>query len=117
MATMAVEGADLVVRLSALEMLGCLRGSLRVPLSTVRSATVETQPWPLVRGARMAGAGIPGVIALGTRRYRGGKDFVAVYGSRPVVRVELDQPASFTRLLVRVASPEQAIAMIQPASR
>jgi hypothetical protein len=117
MATLAVEGADLVVRLSPLEKLGSLRGDLRMPLAAVRSATVEPEPWPLVRGMRLAGAGVPGVIALGTRRYRGGKDFTAVYGRRPVVRVELAEPSPFTRLLVRVASPEQTAAMIQPASR
>jgi hypothetical protein len=117
MATLVVEGADLVVRLSPLEKFGSLHADLRVPLNAVRSATVETQPWSLVRGMRLAGSGVPGVIALGTRRYLGGKDFTAVYGRRPVVRVELDEPSPFTRLLIRVASPEQTVAMIQPASR
>ena len=117
MATLAVEGAELVVRLSTMEKLGSLRGDLRVPVSAVRSVTVEPSQWGLVRGIRMAGAGVPGVIALGSRRHSGGKDFTAIYGRRPVVRIELADGSPFARLLIRVASPEQAAAMIPPAPR
>jgi hypothetical protein len=115
MATLAVEGADLVVRLSVLEKIGAVHGSIRVPLTQVRSVTVETRPWGLIRGRRIAGSGIPGTICLGTRRYNGRTDFTAVYGSRPVVRVELGEEARYARMLIRVAAPEQAAAMISPA--
>lgn len=116
MATLAVEGAELVIRLSWPEKLGSLHGDVRVPLSAVRSVTVEPRPWGLVRGVRPAGTGIPGVIALGTRRFSRVKDFTVVYGSRPVVRIELGADSPFARLLVRVAHPEQAAAMIAPAA-
>jgi hypothetical protein len=105
-----------VIRLSWLEKAGSLHGDVRVPLSAVRSVTVETRPWGLVRGIRAPGTGLPGVIALGTFRYSGRRDFAVVYRNRPVVRVELGEDAPFARLLVAVASPEQAAAMIAPAS-
>ena len=116
MATLAVEGADLVVRLSWPEKIGGMHGDVRVPVSAVRSVTVEDRPWGLIRGIRGPGAGIAGVIALGTRRYSHARDFTVVYGNRPVVRIELDETAPFARLLIRVPSPEHAAAMITPAT-
>jgi hypothetical protein len=115
MATLAVEGAELVIRLTWPEKLGSMRGNVRVPLSAVRSVTVEDRPWGLIRGVRAAGTGVAGVIALGVRRYSHARDFAVVYGNRPVVRIELGEDSPFARLLIRVASPEHAAAMITPA--
>lgn len=115
MATLAVEGAELVIRLTWPEKLGSMHGDVRVPLSAVRSVTVEDRPWGLIRGIRAAGTGFAGVIALGARRYSHARDFTVVYGNRPVVRIELGEDSPFARLLIRVASPEQAAAMITPA--
>ena len=43
----------------------------------------KTWSWKVMKGIRAPGTGFPGVIALGTWRYRRGKNFVAVYGKRP----------------------------------
>ena len=116
MARLIVEGPDLVVGLSSIEKLGALRGNVRVPLSTVRSAEVEPDPWAALRGIRAPGTGIPGVIALGTRRFPGGKDFTAVTGSRPAVRVDLSEESPFSRLVVTVTDPESTLAAIRSAT-
>lgn len=116
MAKLIVDGPDLVVRLSSLEKLGALRGDVRVPLSTVRSAEVEPHPWAAVRGIRAPGTGIPGVIALGTRRFLQGKDFTAVVGGRPAVRVDLSEESPFSRLVVSVADPDTTLAAIRGAT-
>ncbi|MBV9060242.1 MAG: hypothetical protein JO296_02735 [Pseudonocardiales bacterium] len=79
MACLAVEGHDLVVRLNPVEKVGALHGSIRVPLTNVIAVEPSNAVWHELRGLRMPGTGFPGVIALGTWRYRGGKDFVAVY--------------------------------------
>ncbi len=55
MAKLIVDGPNLVVQMSSLEKLGALRGDVRVPLSTVRSAEIEPHPWSAVRGIRAAG--------------------------------------------------------------
>ncbi len=81
----------------------------------MRSVTVETKPWRLVRGVRAPGTGLPGVISLGTFWYARRLDFAVVYRNRPVVRVEPGEDAPFARLLIAVASPEQATVMIAPA--
>ena len=116
MARLIVEGSDLVVGLSWLEKLGAFRGNVHVPLHAVRSAEAEPDPWGALRGIRAPGTGIPGVIALGTRRFDGGKDFAAVRGERPAVRVDLGEESPFGRLVVSVSDPETTVAAIRGAA-
>ena len=80
MAKLTIDGPDLVVGLSWLEKLGAFRGNVRVPLHAVRAAQADAEPWSALRGVRSPGTGIPGVIALGTRHYVGGRDFAALHG-------------------------------------
>ena len=116
MARLIVDGADLVVGLSWLEKLGAVHGNVRVPLRAVRSAAAEPQPWHALRGIRAPGTGIPGVIALGTRRFAGGQDFAAVEGSGPAVRVDLSEESPFNRLVVSVRDPDSTVAAIRAAT-
>jgi hypothetical protein len=115
MAKLVVEGPDLVVQMSSLEKLGALRGDVRVPLSNVQSAEVEPNPWGILRGMRI-GTGIPGVIALGIRRFAHGQDFTAVTGSGPAVRVDLSNESPFSRLVVTVTDPDSTLAAIRSAT-
>jgi hypothetical protein len=98
MACLAVEGQNLVVRLNPMERLGALHGSIRVPLHNVTAVKPSNAVWHELRGLRMPGTGFPGVIALGTWRYRGGKDFVAVYRSTGIVVTLAD--SEWNRLIV-----------------
>ena len=85
MATITIEGPELIVGLSWLEKLGVFRGNVRVPLTAVRSVTVQPHPWSALRGIRSPGTGIHGVLSLGTRRFPGGRDFAAAYAGNPAV--------------------------------
>ena len=116
MARLTVEGPELVVGLSWLEKLGALRGNVRVPLRAVRFASAEPDPWGALRGIRAPGTGIPGVIALGTRRFAGGQDFAAVEGSGPAVSVDLSEESPFARLVVSVRDPDSTLAAIRAAT-
>jgi hypothetical protein len=104
------EGDELVVRLSRLEKLGALRGDVRVPRSSVREVRASERPWSELRGIRAPGTGWPGVIALGTRRGEGVRDFSAVYGKRPAAVVELEG-AEFDRLVVSVRDAAEVMAL------
>ena len=116
MARLTVEGPELVVGLSWLELLGALRGNVRVPLRAVRFASAEPDPWGALRGIRAPGTGIPGVIALGTRRFNGSRDFAAVLGHRPAIRVDLGEESLFARLVVSVSDADGTAAAIRGAA-
>jgi hypothetical protein len=98
-ATLRREGDEIVVLLNDLEKFGAFRGDVRVPFSAVRDVRVSRSPFRDLRGIRAPGTGWPGGIALGTWRYRGGRDFAALYRGGPAVIVELEG-AAFDRLLV-----------------
>jgi hypothetical protein len=116
MARIYIDGSDLVVGLSPLEKLGAFRGNVRVPLSAIRGAEVDPDPWSSLRGIRAPGTGIPGVVALGMRRRVDGWDFAALHGKGPAVRVDLDRPAHFGRLIVSVPDPRKTAAAIHAAT-
>jgi hypothetical protein len=106
MATVDVQGENVIVRLSPIEKLGALHGDVTVPRPSVRAVEVTTQPFVELRGIRAPGTGLPGVIALGTwRRGRGKKDFVAVYRGRPAVVLDLDDRGPYDRLIISVDDP------------
>jgi hypothetical protein len=115
MATLETAGDSLVVRLSAFERFAALRGDVRVPLSAVTDVAVEPDPWSALRGIRAPGTGWPGVIAYGTWRFSGGRDFVLVRSKRPAVRIDLDESSPFARLLITIEDPEAWVDMIQHA--
>lgn len=104
MASIAIDGDALHLRLSWLEKLGALHGDVVVPRSCVRSARTSEAPMREVRGLRAPGTAIPFVIGLGTFRTFAWKDFVAVT-SKPGLVIELDG-APFRRLVV--STPDAA---------
>ena len=109
MATLTVEQQSLTVRLSLLERLGAFKlTDPTVPLASVRLVRVSEQPYSELRGIRAPGTGFPGLIALGTRRYQGGRDFAAVYRNRAAVVVEL-KDAAYGRFIVSYDDPARAV--------
>jgi len=85
MAHLVVDGAKIRLHLSLLEILGALHSSPEADLSEVESIEIEETPWvrEVLKGFRAPGTGFPFLIMLGTMRYRGGKDFVAIYRRKP----------------------------------
>ncbi len=88
-----------MLNLSGLERLEGLHGDIRVPVSSVRDVRWTDDAWSKLRGIRAPGTGLPGVVAVGTRRGRAIKDFAAVHEQGPAVAVELEG-ADFEGLVV-----------------
>jgi hypothetical protein len=118
MATVAIDGLELVVRLSALEQLAACRvGDPRFALSSVTDVAVEPNAWAALRGIRAPGTGLPYLIAYGTRRLQGGKDLALVHGGkRPGLRVDFDGDAPYSRLIVTVGDPQASAQAIRAAT-
>ena len=85
MATIILDDETLTLKLSKLEVIGAFHRSPQSSLSNLLEIRRVENPWnsSVMRGMRAPGTGIPYLIMLGTLRYRGGKDFAAIYGRKP----------------------------------
>ena len=101
MAKVIEEGNNLILKLSMWEKIGGLHKDLVVSKDLLVKKTVFQNPWSkeVLKGVRAPGTGIPYVILLGSMRYKGGKDFTAIYKRRPVTVYEF-KDYSFKRWIV-----------------
>lgn len=86
MAKVHKSDSDLVLQLSPWEKFGGLHSNPKADVDSLVCVTSAQNPWSkeVLKGVRAPGTGIPYVILLGSMRYRGGKDFTAIYGKGPV---------------------------------
>jgi hypothetical protein len=80
-----IESANqLQLKLSVLEKIFALHGDIWVDKSLLTNKVTVENPWrrEVIKGIRAPGTAIPFVVLLGTMRYRGGKDFTAIYNRR-----------------------------------
>lgn len=89
MAELDMKADGLYVRLSPKEKLGALGGDRFVRRGSISSVRYLDNARHAIRGLRLPGTGLPGVIALGTWRTRSTSDFVAVYRNDPGYAIEL----------------------------
>lgn len=87
MAELAIEGNELVLRLSTFEKAAALHRDLRFPVSTIATIEVAEKPFGLVRGYRAAGLSIPRRVAIGTFRRMGSMRFFVLKGTQPAVHI------------------------------
>ena len=101
MAQVLEQEDKLILKLSTWEKIGGLHKDLIVSKDKLVSKTVFQNPWSkeVLKGVRSPGTGIPFKILLGTMRYKGGKDFTAIYKRRPVTVYEF-KDYSFKRWIV-----------------
>ena len=102
------------VRLSLLERAGALHGDvdfLRAAIGSVR--TVEN-PLSHVRGLRVPGTALPGMLALGTYRGLFGKDFAAATRERGVV-FELTGSA-WQHVVVSTSNADEVVRTLAPTA-
>ena len=99
---MVIESAtQFQLKLSVLEKIFALRGDIWVDKSLLTKKVMVENPWrrEVIKGIRAPGAAIPFVVLLGTMRYRGGKDFTAIYKKKPVEIYEF-KDAVFKRWII-----------------
>ena len=103
MAKVIEKDGVLTLKLSTLEKIGALHGDISVSSSQLISKTEVPNPWTRkhLRGFRAPGTGFPFLIMLGTMRFKGGKDFCAIYKRTPAVIYEFAD-APFKRWVVSI---------------
>jgi hypothetical protein len=95
-----------------MEKIGGLHSSLEVDLSSVESMEVVPNPWSsaYLKGMRAPGTGVPYRILLGTMKYRGGKDFCAIYRRTPSAIITLKE-GPFKRWIFEIKDMEEIKAL------
>jgi hypothetical protein len=86
MAKVIESETQLHLKLSVLEKIFALHGDFWVDKRLLTKKVMVENPWrrDVIKGFRAPGAAIPFIVLLGTMRYRGGKDFTAIYNRRAV---------------------------------
>ena len=86
MAKVIESATQFQLKLSVLEKIFALHGDIWVDKSLLTKKVMVENPWrrDVLKGIRAPGTAIPFVVLLGTMRYRGGKDFTAIYNRRAV---------------------------------
>jgi hypothetical protein len=101
------------VKLDGWSKIWAMKGRLDVPLAAVQ--LVETAPAGIKpRGLRAPGSYWPGLIAAGTYRRRGGKEFWSVRNPARAIVISL-AGADYDRIVVEVADPAATISTLQAA--
>jgi hypothetical protein len=112
MATITVGDGRLRVRFTTLEKVLGLVHDLDLPLSAVLAA--ERMPdWKAVRGFRV-GLGMPWLWLLGTWRWRGHRQLVALRRGQPAVRIQL-AGANYDEVVVEASDPDDLLRVLPPA--
>ena len=78
-------GSYVILALTPKEKFFGLHSSPQAKYSDIISIRKVNKVWnsKIIKGMRFPGTGMPFLIAFGTWRYRGGKNFMAVYRKRP----------------------------------
>lgn len=90
MASLSVHPDRLEIHLTRSERtLALRRDSIVVQRENIRSVIITDDPWIWLRGIRSLGSIVPLVVAAGTWKFHGGKDFVSIKRRRPAVVIDL----------------------------
>jgi hypothetical protein len=100
-ASVQVQGNSITLNLSFWEKIGSFHKDPVVPKDKLINKTFHQNPWSkeVLKGVRAPGTGIPYLILLGTMRYKGGKDFAAIYKRKPVTVYEF-KDSNYKRWIV-----------------
>ncbi|MFC6356422.1 hypothetical protein [Luethyella okanaganae] len=100
MASLRVHSDRLEIKLTPAEKaLALHKDDIIVQRENIRSATITEDPWIWIRGIRAPGTLVPLVVAAGTWKFHGGKDFLVIKGKRQAVVIDIADE-EFARVIV-----------------
>ncbi|MBC7443391.1 MAG: hypothetical protein H7311_12900 [Ramlibacter sp.] len=113
MASLRVHLDRLEIHLTKAEKTLSLRTEdLVVARENIRSVTITDDPWIWIRGIRSRGLEVPLVLAVGTWKFHGGKDFLAIKRKRQAVIIDLVD-TDFARVILTTNHAPDLIASLK----
>ena len=113
MASLRVHPDRLEIHLTPAERtLSLRRADIVVQRDNIRSVAITDDPWTWIRGIHAPGVQLPLVLAVGTWKFHGGKDFLAVKGKRQAVVIDLVDE-EFARVLLSTSHAVDLIASLK----
>ncbi|MEV4725726.1 hypothetical protein [Micromonospora humida] len=112
MASVRIDGDDLVVEIEGMDRLWSLKSRLVIPLANVRGATADPGIAAEPKGLRAPGTSLPGVITAGTFHQDGERVFWNIRDGARAVVIELADE-HYDRLVVEVVDPAATVALIE----
>lgn len=117
MVEILLEGDRIRFEVQGWDKLWALKSQLEIPLAHIQSVRIDPQPargwW---HGLRMPGTQIPGLLTAGTFYQLDGAVFYDVHDPERTIVLELEHE-HYKRLVIEVADPPSAIALIEQALR
>lgn len=113
MASLRVHPDRLEIHLTKAEKtLALRREDIVVLREHIRSVAITDDPWIWIRGIRSPGVGLPLVVAVGTWKFHGGKDFLAIKRKRQAVVIDLIDD-EFSRVIMTTNHAPDLIASLK----
>jgi len=113
MASLRVHPDRLEIHLTRAERtLALRRDDLVVQRENIRSVAITDDPWIWIRGIRSHAVEVPLVLAVGTWKFHGGKDFLAIKAKRQAVVIDLVDE-EFTRVVLSTSHAVDLIASLK----
>jgi hypothetical protein len=112
MATISIDGSDLIIDVHGLDKLWTLRRRLTFPLTHIHGATADPGIVVEPKGWRGPGTHLPGVVVAGTFHQDDQKVFWAVHHKDKAVVIELKDD-TYQRLIIEVDDPRATVELIE----
>jgi hypothetical protein len=108
-ANLLIDDDTVTVELTVMEKAEAVHGNLRIPRSAITGYWSVPDGLAEVPGFKLAGAGLPGSLKVGTWTGEGKRTFAVCHGASPAVVLELTGER-YDRVVVTVENPEDVIA-------
>ncbi len=114
MATVTIEGDELVIGQSLIESVLSLRSELRFPLACVTGITADPTIGSEPKGVRAPGTQVPGLLTAGTFHRDGNRAFWNIRRGTHAVVITLEG-AQFDQLVIDVGDPYAVVTAVNSA--
>jgi hypothetical protein len=111
-ATLRIDTDSVALHLSGAEKAESLHGDITYPRTSIAGVRVVSSGLDEVQGFKLVGAGIPGVMKVGTFRSERGSTFATCHGNGPAIVIDL-VGEHYDRIVVTLDDPEQVASQLQ----